>query len=233
MKIAVFSIPQISTGKRNIKDSRLDEVDAIQKAKKKTYIQIELVAEDVALDADAILALQETRADLVLKDLEFVETRLTRTTEESEKSLLTTLKAALEKEEFIFTVTLSDAQKEITRGYGLLTNKPIVLAARGDLEDENALLARAVKEAGFISFFTSGDKEVRAWLIRLGTIAWEAAGSVHSDIQRGFIRAEIIHLDDFLKLGGETAAKQAGKLSLEQKEYVMQDADIVNFRFSK
>ncbi len=71
MKISVFSLPEITVGKHNIKDSRLDEVDKITKAKKKTYIQIEVVPEDAAVDADAALTAKDSLADLILKDLEF------------------------------------------------------------------------------------------------------------------------------------------------------------------
>jgi len=66
-----------------------------------------------------------------------------------------------------------------------------------------------------------------------GTTAWEAAGTIHSDMQKGFIRAEIINYADFLEAGGETEAKRAGKLRLEMKSYVIQDFDLANFRFSK
>jgi hypothetical protein len=233
MKISIFSIPELSAGKQNIKDSRLDQVDAITKAKKKTYLQVELVGEDAILDADTILAAFDARMDLVLKDLEFVETRLGRAEQDSEKALLSKLKSALEKEEFISSVSLTDEEKKFMSVYGLVTNKAVVLAEKGDLEDINSLLARALLESGYISFFTTGEKETRAWLIRKGTTAWEAAGAIHSDIQKGFIRAEIISFNDFIQSGGETAAKQAGKLRLEQKEYIMQDADLVNFRFNK
>ena len=233
MKIGVFVIPQITLGKHNVKDPRLDEVDKISKAKKKTYVQTEAVGEGALLDVDAILVLKDARADLLLKDLEFVETRLARTEEEQEKALLNKLKGILEKEEFIFAGGLSGPEKQMLSGYGLLTDKPIVVAESQELEDLNVLFARALKEAGFISFFTTGEKETRAWLIKKGTTAWEAAGAVHSDIQRGFIRAEIISFNDFIQSGGETQAKQAGKLRLENKDYVMQDADLTNFRFNK
>ena len=68
---------------------------------------------------------------------------------------------------------------------------------------------------------------------RRGATAWEAAGAIHSDIQKGFIRAEIISYADFIQAGGETQAKRAGKLRLETKTYVVQDYDLVNFRFNK
>ncbi len=233
MKISVFCIPDITLGKHNVKDSRLDQVDNITKAKKKTYIQVELVGEEAGFDADAILVAKDSRTDLILKDLEFVETRLGRASEEPEKILLNKLKSILEKEEFIFNAGLNEEEKKAISGYGLLANKPVVAAEKKDLEGLDALLARCLEESGFISFFTTGEKETRAWLIKKGTTAWEAAGAVHSDIQRGFIRAEIISFVDFMQCGGETQAKQAGKLRLEQKDYIMQDCDLVNFRFNK
>ncbi len=233
MKISLFSIPEITLGKHNIKDHRLDQVDKITQSKKKVYLQVELVDEKAALDADAILVLQESRTDLILKDLEFVETRLSRVEKEDEKDLLNKLKVLLEKEELIINASLGEQEKSLISGYGLYTNKPIVTAEKKDLDDPDSLLARVVTESGFISFFTTGEKETRAWLIKKGITAWEAAGAVHSDIQRGFIRAEIIGFDDFIQAGGETKAKQAGKLRLEQKDYIMQDTDLVNFRFNK
>jgi ribosome-binding ATPase YchF (GTP1/OBG family) len=233
MKIGIFSIPSLTLGKHNLKDPRLDEVDKINKAKKKTYLQVELVGQEAILEAEAILALQDARTDLVLKDLEFVETRLSRASDETEKILLDKLKGILEKEEFIFNSGLNEEEKAKLSGYNLLTNKPVTLARQEELDNLDELLARILRESGFISFFTTGERETRAWLIKKGTTAWEAAGSIHSDMQRGFIRAEIISFDDFIQSGGETQAKQAGKLRLETKEYVMQDADLVNFRFNK
>lgn len=233
MKISLFAISDITPGKHNVKDPRLDEVDKITKAKKKTYVQVEVVGEEGILEADAILASKDSLTDLVLRDLEFVEARLTRAASEDEKAVLSKLKTALEKEQFIAQAGLGDEEKKFIAGYTLVTNKAVVLADAPELENKDALLARVLLEAGFISFFTTGEKETRAWLIKKGTSAWEAAGSIHSDIQRGFIRAEIISFEDFISFGGETQAKQAGKQRLEQKEYVMQECDLTNFRFSK
>jgi ribosome-binding ATPase YchF (GTP1/OBG family) len=83
-----------------------------------------------------------------------------------------------------------------------------------------------------ISFFTAGEDEVRAWTIAHGTVAKKAAGKIHSDIERGFIRAEVIAYEDFIVLGSEAKCKEAGKLRLEGKEYIVKDADIVHFRFA-
>jgi ribosome-binding ATPase YchF (GTP1/OBG family) len=233
VKIGIFSIPDLNPGKQNIKDSRLDQIHNIIQSKKKTYIQVELAGENAFLETDAILAMKDSGADLILKDLEFIETRLGRAEQEQEKALLTKLKNALEKEQFICGAGLNEEEKKAISGYGLITDRPVILIEKNDLEDPNDVLAGCVLEAGFISFFTAGEREARAWLIRKGTSAWEAAGEIHSDIQKGFIRAEVISFNDFISSGGETQAKQAGKMRLELKEYVMQDGDIVNFRFNK
>lgn len=85
---------------------------------------------------------------------------------------------------------------------------------------------------GLITFFTAGEKEVRAWTIPRGTKAPQAAGVIHSDFEKGFIRAEVFHFDDLIRLGNEKAVKEAGMLRSEGKEYIVQDGDIMLFRFN-
>lgn len=85
---------------------------------------------------------------------------------------------------------------------------------------------------GLMSFLTAGEKEVRAWTIPVGTKAPQAAGEIHSDIERGFIRAEIVGYDDLISAGSNAAAREKGLTRLEGKDYVMQEGDIVNFRFN-
>jgi GTP-binding protein YchF len=88
------------------------------------------------------------------------------------------------------------------------------------------------KLLGLETYFTAGPKEVRAWTIPIGATAPQAAGVIHTDFQRGFIRAEVISYDDFIACNGEHGAKEAGKLRLEGKEYVVQDGDVIHFRFN-
>lgn len=83
-----------------------------------------------------------------------------------------------------------------------------------------------------VSFFTTGEDEVRAWTIKRGTPARAAAGKIHSDIERGFIRAEVVAYDDFMRLGSEAKCREAGKLRLEGKDYAVRDGDIIHFRFN-
>ncbi|NDJ86262.1 MAG: redox-regulated ATPase YchF [Chloroflexi bacterium] len=131
----------------------------------------------------------------------------------------------------------------------------IVIGLQGQLEAEIAQLegedrtmfleeyaiqepsaARVIKESyrlmNIHSFFTVGEDEVRAWSVRVGAKAPEAAGVIHTDLQRGFIRAEVMHYDEFIEVGSESAMKAAGKLHVEGKEYVVKDGDILHVRFN-
>jgi len=94
------------------------------------------------------------------------------------------------------------------------------------------MIKSAYKMLGLMSFLTAGEKEVRAWTIPVGTKAPKAAGEIHSDIERGFIRAEIISYDDLINSGSRKAAAEKGLARLEGKEYVMQEGDVVDFRFN-
>lgn len=233
MKIALFGITEIKLGKHNLKDPRLDQADKLAEADKKTHAQADVIGEEGLLEADAILAPVEGKADLILKDLEFVETRLGRDPQPAERAVLERIKSLLESEQFIFNSNLSPADLQAVAAHSFFTNKPITLASSSELQEPETLLLRAFREAGFICFLTVGGKENRAWPIRKGLTAWEAAGTIHSDIQKGFIRAEIIAFSDFIEAGGETQAKRAGKQRLETKQYVVQDYDLTNFRFNK
>ena len=233
MKIALFGLTGIKTGKHNLKDPRLDEADKLVEAQKKVHAQVDVVGEDQLIDADAILVSQEGRADLILKDLEFVETRLGREPQETERQALEKIKSLLESERFVFNSGLSPEDLQAVAAHNFFTAKPVVVAEPPELENPDALLLRAFREGGYICFLTVGGKENRAWPIRKGLTAWEAGGTIHTDIQKGFIRAEIISFADFIAAGGETQAKRAGKQRLELKHYVVQDYDLVNFRFNK
>ena len=148
------------------------------------------------------------------------------------------------------TVPLPDAiETRLTRdgvsGLALCAQIEMEIAAL-DGEDRDAFLAdlglqgsarnRFIRAAyallELISFFTTGSDEVRAWPIRKDTSAAKAGGKVHTDMERGFIRAEVVPYEDFIRLGSEAKCREAGKLRIEGKEYVVQDGDITHFRFN-
>ncbi|MDY0120643.1 MAG: redox-regulated ATPase YchF [Sulfurimonas sp.] len=94
------------------------------------------------------------------------------------------------------------------------------------------IIHKGFDKLGLMSYFTAGVKEVRAWTIRKNSTAPKAAAAIHNDFEKGFIRAEVISYEDFVNLGGEAKAKEAGKMRLEGKEYIVQDGDIMHFRFN-
>ena len=187
------------------------------------------------------------------------------------------------------TCPLTDEEKEIVRGWFLLTTKPVIYAANiaedlvsededsidfvkqvkaiaqkeqaevlvisARIEEEIAQMDPAEKEEflqelgigqsgldrlirkcyhllGLISFLTAGEDECRAWTITKGTKAPQAAGKIHTDFERGFIRAQTIAFEDFIACKGEQGAKDAGKMRAEGKEYIVQDGDVMNFLFN-
>mgnify|MGYP001159827431 FL=1 len=96
----------------------------------------------------------------------------------------------------------------------------------------NRLIQTAFSLLNLQTYFTAGPKEVRAWTIKKGSTGPQAAGVIHTDFERGFIRAEVIKYEDFIKLGGEQQAKESGKLKSEGKDYMVEDGDIIHFRFN-
>jgi ribosome-binding ATPase YchF (GTP1/OBG family) len=138
---------------------------------------------------------------------------------------------------------------------GDLAQKEMCLVIRGKLEQElsqmsadeavefrtefnisESALNRTIKGSyallDLISFFTIGKKEVRAWAIKKGTPAHDAAGVIHTDMKRGFIRAEVVSFDDLMSAGGYSAARKNGAVRLEGKSYAVQDGDVIMFRFN-
>jgi len=233
MKISLFGIQGIALGKHNVKDPRLDQADKLVEAQKKTCAQVDVVEEKEMLTADAVLTTRAALSDLLVKDLDADETRLGRNPSDAEKAVLQKLADALISEKSVSAAGLTADELAVISAHNFYSNRPVVVAGEAELAAPDALIVRALQESGYVSFLTVGGKENRAWPIRKGTTAWEAAGVIHTDIQKGFIRVEIISFDDFIQAGGETQAKRAGKLRLETKPYIVQDYDLVNFRFNK
>jgi GTP-binding protein YchF len=112
-------------------------------------------------------------------------------------------------------------------------DKEVFLADIGMTEPGlNRLIRSAYTLLGLETYFTAGVKEVRAWTVHKGSTAPQAAGVIHTDFERGFIRAEVIAFNDYVTLGGEAKSKEAGKMRLEGKEYIVKDGDVMHFRFN-
>ncbi|MFT8313887.1 MAG: redox-regulated ATPase YchF [Clostridium sp.] len=135
----------------------------------------------------------------------------------SEESEVVTVCASLEEQ---LSTLSEEEEKEMLEEYGL------------EESGLDKLIHSSYKLLGLMSFLTAGADEVRAWTIVEGTKAPKAAGKIHTDIERGFIRAEIVSYEDLINCGSEAAAKEKGKFRLEGKDYIMQNGDVVNFRFN-
>jgi hypothetical protein len=232
--------------------------------------------------------LESFHAECILADLEVVERRIERGRKEKANPLelesFGRMKDALESERPVRSMPPAELNRDLLRGYGLLTDRPLLVALNvsedraaapmpaelerrieeigaaglvlsasveaeiaglapddqaaflADLGLEESALSRFIRTAygllDLVSFITVGPDEVRAWTIRRGTRARQAAGRIHSDLERGFIRAEVTPYDVFMEFGSEQAVKDAGRLQVEGKDYVVQDGDIMSIRFN-
>lgn len=183
----------------------------------KNNLEQEKLASSVELleeEKDLVKELNLLTFKPILRILNIDEKKLT---SESEKEYEIKICARLEAE-------LTDLSEEEAMEY------------KKELEIKNTGLDQLIKASykllNLITFFTSGPQETRAWTIIKGSKAPEAAGEIHTDFQKGFIKAEIINLDDFIEAEGEIKAKEKGLMRLEGKEYVVRDGDIVHFKFS-
>src|SRR5258707_6292967 len=140
MKIAPFGISNIKLGKHNLKDPRFDQTDKLVEADKKTYAQVDVIGDDQLLEADSILATLESKADLILKDLEFVETRLGRDPQPVERVALEKIKSLLESEQFVFNSGLDPDDLQAVAAHSFYTNKPITVAASGEEQSPEELI---------------------------------------------------------------------------------------------
>jgi ribosome-binding ATPase YchF (GTP1/OBG family) len=205
--------------------------------------------------------LETLRLELLIADRDHVERRLERVTKQARSGELRLKQEAAELERVLAHVdaggTLADWPTELPAGLEPLTTKPLIAVENGpggiDLKLESELaemsgedasefregasaleevVRRLSDELGLISFFTAGEKETRAWSLRRGRTALEAAETIHTDIARGFIRAEVIRWEDLVETGSHLEAARRGLQRLEGKTYVVQDGDVLNVRFN-
>jgi ribosome-binding ATPase YchF (GTP1/OBG family) len=205
--------------------------------------------------------LETLRLELLIADRDHVERRLERITKQARSGEQMLKQEVAELERVLAHVdaggTLADWPSELPPGLEPLTTKPLLTVENGpggidlkleaelaEMSGEDAsefregasaleeVVRRLSDELGLISFFTAGDKETRAWSLRRGRTALEAAETIHTDIARGFIRAEVIRWEDLVEAGSHADAARRGLQRLEGKTYVVQDGDVLNVRFN-
>jgi ribosome-binding ATPase len=205
--------------------------------------------------------LETLRLELLVADRDHVERRLERVGKQAKSGELKLKQAVADLERVLAHVdsggSLADYPAELPEGLEPLTTKPLLAVENGpsgidlkleaelaELSDDEAavfrqgasaleeVVRRLTDELGLISFFTAGDKETRAWTLRRGENALQAAATIHTDIARGFIRCEVIRWDDLAEAGSHAEAARRGLQRLEGKTYVVQDGDVLNVRFN-
>jgi len=230
MKIAVVGI-DFPLGKKNLPDERLDKLRDIFHSPKVTAIQIDFQDQAHLKDSDGILCDINAKLDLILQDLEAVEVRLS--SDAQNKDLFLRCKDALEKEILLNEVPFSEEEKKALLNFNLVTLKPITFQNKDNLASFPEIIRNVHHDSGMISFFTVNERELRVWSIKKGVSVFEAAGCIHSDLQRGFIKAEVVNYEGLISSGGLNQAKGKGLVKLEGKEYIVRDGDLIQIRFSR
>jgi ribosome-binding ATPase YchF (GTP1/OBG family) len=229
MKIAVIGL-DFPLGNRALTDERLEKLKSIFHVQKVTEIQIEFSDDSGLQYADGILCETKSKLDLIIRDLEIIENRLNEGP--GDKDLFVRCKEALEKETILNEVPFDDSQRQALSGINLVTLKSITFVDARDAPSVPEMMRMAHSNCQAITFFTVNEKELRAWSLKKGSNVFEAAGLIHSDIQRGFIKAEITGYQDLIKAGGLNQARSQGAVKIEDKAYVVRDGDLIQIRFN-
>ncbi|MDD5705409.1 MAG: DUF933 domain-containing protein [Kiritimatiellae bacterium] len=181
--------------------------------------------------AQAIAIARSQALDLLILDMEKIETRLERTADEAEKALLRKCQGQLEGQQPICDLTLTDAERDAVRAFGLLSFKPTVMS--DDAAPTTDDIGRAVLDkAGMMFFYTVGKPEVHAWLVERNASAVTCAGRIHTDLARGFIKAEVFSFDDIMAAHSVQEARSKGAMQLVDRDFPVPENSIIEIRFN-
>lgn len=228
MKIGFIGF-NLAEGKVKYKDDRLADLEAKFEPKKVTPFFAEFVKEDL-VSAEAFLVSKEKVLDLLIQDIEKLEGRMERSEDEAEKQVVKKCLESLEKEIPLCDVEFSEAEREWLKNISPMSMKP-TLVCEAEC-DTNTFIAKVIEKAGFVFFYTVGKKEVHAWLVERDSDIVTCAGKIHSDLARGFIKAEIVNCAEFKDMHNMNDAKSKGLLNLVDKDYLIKDGDIVDIKFN-
>jgi len=228
MKIFNFGL-LIQPGKYKYNDSSFDKLVEKFSPKKVSPYTVEFVDTDLEL-AEAVVYDFSKKLDFVFIDLEKIEKRVERSEDSKEKLLLAKAQEILEKEQLLSEAEFTEEDKNVFRTLQLVTIKPAVV--KKEAGDVSQLIAEVIETAGIILFFTAGKKEVHAWNVKKGENVLEAAGKIHSDLKRGFIKAEVTNCRDLDNFFNMAEAKSRGFTKVVDRDYIMETNDIIDVRFS-
>jgi hypothetical protein len=184
-------------------------------------------------EAEAIVISRDTLLDLLILDMEKVETRLTRDPDSEEEALLHKALKHLEQEQPLCDMPADDAESAILVALAPLSLKATVILEKGDDGlDIHEIFRRVLDKSGVQFFYTAGKKEVHAWRVRKHSDAVTCAGKIHSDLARGFVRAEVVAFEDLMTVHSMQDALKQGLAKVVEKDYIVPPNSIIEIRFS-
>ncbi|MFH1519389.1 MAG: DUF933 domain-containing protein [Candidatus Omnitrophota bacterium] len=228
MKIFNFGL-DIEPGKHKYQPEHWDKLVEKFSPQKVTPYPVEFITAEPE-SSDAIVFDLSKKLDLILIDLEKIEKRITRSEDEKEKQLLAKATGVLEGETLLSDIEFSPQEAETLKLLQLITYKPCLGMDKADQVD--GVIGKVIGKAGIVLFFTAGKKEVRAWGIKKGENILEAAGKIHSDLKRGFIKADITKACDLDNFFNMAEAKSRGFVKTVGRDYIVQAGDIIEIRFN-
>ena len=228
MKIcfAGFDLPE---GKIKFQDEKVITLENKFAPQKTTPFYAEFIKDDFQ-NGDAIFIARDQILDLLILDMEKLETRRDRTGDESEKKLLGKCLEFLEQEKPLYQAQFSEEEMALLRGLAPLSLKPTVVAA--EQPEINDIIEAVLAAAGIVFFYTAGKKEVHAWPVADGADIVSCAGKIHSDLARGFIKADIVSYHDLIGVHNLQEARSKGLVKLVDRDYAIHPGDVVEIRFN-
>jgi len=228
MKIASVGI-DLPEGKVKYEDKNLTALENKDKPKKVSPFFAEFIGNDFA-HADVIVVPEDKILDLLILDMEKIETRLNRLTNENEKKIMLKCQDGLDKEIPLCDIELTDEEKKILETADTYSLKPV--AKIKSSENINTIIRIALEKARFMFFYTSGPTESHAWLVKKGSEIIDCAAKIHSDLARGFIKGDVVSLEDYLKCHNFTECKSKGLAKVVDRRYIVQPGEIIEIRFN-
>lgn len=228
MKIcfAGFDLPE---GKVKFQDEKVLTLVSKFSPLKTTPFYVEFIKNDFQ-SADAIFIAKDRILDLLILDMEKLETRRDRSDDAQEKALLNKCLEHLEQETPLCEVQFEPAEMSLLHGLAPLSLKPTVVAE--ELPEINVVIESVLAKAGMVFFYTADKKEVHAWPVKKGADIVSCAGKIHSDLARGFIKADIVSYQDLLSVYNMQEARSKGLVKLVDRDYAICPGDVVEIRFN-
>jgi len=221
--VKIFTDIEEFLGKKAYRDKRLIKLKERFESKKITFVSLEFTKDNIA-NCEGLFLKKDSVLDYIIADLEKAETLLERV---QRRELLERVIKILEEEKTLFS-SLKEEEVAELKNFAFLTAKPVVLFNGSG--DEEAL-EKIIDKCGYISFFAAGPKEARAWLIKKGSTIVDAAGRIHTDLAKGFIRAEVYNARDIDEYKNPQDAKAKGIMKVVDKEYIINNGDVIDVKF--